>query len=1159
MSLLGTLIATRPPRVPEAGAATMTEAIQALGPAWYHKLQGAASEVGPSLTLVNTPQTGVSTLAQDDAGGASTGLDGAAGTPSHFTGVNLSTAADLTVFMLLQPDALTAKHILLTTGGGSVDGQLSVENNMGAARAWSVVGGAARVIQSGAGVLPQGKAKALFYIRRSGAAPAQEIYVDDVQVASDGTVQTWAAAPASTWYLGAWPTLVNPCDGLVGHAAIFPRALTQAERQTLLRAQNVAWAVDIDAGSVPANGSIVVRVDQGGWHGCNPLTASAGNGALVTTTETANEIEIVAGGTTGNNDTFSYSFSDANGLTSPTRTVTVDVTAGVSEVTLASVAAFSVSRQRLTTLGGWPAGRTPKEIVTQGSRVHGYVRRGTDYAPNNDGTYLDIVAGHCKTLVNDTIVLRLDDDSTINLRIAVTHALPSPRIVLDRSGADTSGSRNYTDWATAVNSLQAGETLVVRAPTGTWNDSAGHAIPNYVYTCTTNPKPQGNTVTIMAHPDDVAAGRVPVIMRDANLYARFVYDAANSWQLHQTLSGGQGTIWRSVDTGFTIPGSYAGFYRRDGFPRLQAGDPDHTWVALFSARHSSQSDRLFVLQQTAYNPTSDWLANPTFRGPTITFESDGRIYVRLSPPPKNSYQDPTSAAPWPPWDWSAWYPDEDARNVPIFISTGPDNSSFTARNRLIDMEARSGWVIENLAMFYGTTAIYGQSMTGTGLILRGVYAVGGTSGDFNPSDTDATGGLPGFLTWNQIGTLSSDVIMDRCQLFGGDIPWGTWHDGKHDYGMQGIPVRRECVSGGGTRVLYRHCYLDSFWHHVWQSASPWPVNVKNHFAHCCMRRWGSDGAMISLDLGSLVIARSRGDLICPSGISGEGGSDNICQIVNSIVFTAAAWVGTRTSPALDIYAHPSSNDRRAPFWQPSRQIEHGSNTGAREFNAQSLFIGPSGTGNTEAFSSPRQGSGSGMTPEYMGWSQTAYANRVFNNIGVLVPTAYAWPVYAYGTAVAYYRTDGSPVYDFNHLWKKPGTYPAITGGINNYLVAGNSRTTPVGYATLAAMQAATSIEDNATDGDPLFEGNDPSYAAADPTAVGGAFDPANYRLAVGSPCRSGGGTGLGSHGITDYDLNTPVTYVGQAWRGPLVPDVPMVEQRLGILGPWLTDPLAGEA
>ena len=74
------------------------------------------------------------------------------------------------------------------------------------------------------------------------------------------------------------------------------------------------------------NTSTMVSVRQGGWHGKTPLTATAGNGSLVTTTESGENITIIAGGTSGNDDDFSYSFTDANGKTSSTKTVTIDVT-----------------------------------------------------------------------------------------------------------------------------------------------------------------------------------------------------------------------------------------------------------------------------------------------------------------------------------------------------------------------------------------------------------------------------------------------------------------------------------------------------------------------------------------------------------------------------------------------------------------------------------------------------------------------------------------------------------------------------------------------------------------------------------------------------------------------------------------------------------------
>jgi hypothetical protein len=77
---------------------------------------------------------------------------------------------------------------------------------------------------------------------------------------------------------------------------------------------------------VDTNTSKVISVRQGGWHGKTPLTATAGNGSFVTTTESGENITIIAGGSSGSDDDFFYSFTDATSKTSSTKTVTIDVT-----------------------------------------------------------------------------------------------------------------------------------------------------------------------------------------------------------------------------------------------------------------------------------------------------------------------------------------------------------------------------------------------------------------------------------------------------------------------------------------------------------------------------------------------------------------------------------------------------------------------------------------------------------------------------------------------------------------------------------------------------------------------------------------------------------------------------------------------------------------
>lgn len=826
-----------------------------------------------------------------------------------------------------------------------------------------------------------------------------------------------------------------------------------------------------------------------------------------------------------------------------------------SLATLAPVAAFSVTRQRLTALAGWSG--TPKEIAAQGDEVHAFLRRPSDYGPQNDGTYVDLVAGHRKTLTPDVIQIRLSDNSLVNVSIDVTRATPSPAKVLDRTG----GGADYLTWTAALNGLTTGETLLVRARTGEWTDLAGYAIPNKVYPVTSKPVSTVNGCKVIGHPDDVAAGRVPVVMWDGDRLARYVYALGQSptvWEEFQDL-GAHGKIWRTRQT-HPAPATYCGFYRAP-IPKQQAGDPGYTWVALFSPRMPNQTSRLAVLQNTTYAPTSSWTGTgQPYRGPSLIYEPDGRYYVRLSPPREQVYNNPSMGAPWPPWNWNAYLPpSQDPNQVPIWIATGQTGAKANT-NWLLGLASRSGWEIENIGFFSGNQAIYYQNASGTGLKNRGTFYVGGTTGDFfeNSSDpghnSDANVGLPAHISFTNIN-LSTDMEFDQCHMFGGDPPWGTWFDGKGYYGPGGQAVRRECFSAGSLKLVMRNCALSDWWQFCWTAAgSPIPQVQKLHLIHCLLRNFGSDGANISNGLGDYLMNRCRGELNCPSGISGRSGTLFTC--VNSLMFNQAAWVATfGGSPTQTIYSSlkPGTYNRGVPWFCPVLEISHGNNSGCDGHHCQSLWIGAHGSIGSNLHGSNTQGAGSGMTPMFCGWSQYKLdGSRCFNNIGVLVPSPYAWPV-GKSAMVASYRTDGAMQANFNHIWKVPGTYVApASGGLTTLLGSGGN--TATGRTSMAALFSATGREQNGTEGNPGF-GDAPVYPSSDPFAPGGAFDLANYLLQPGGAARTGGSTALSGHGIKDHDLNTQVTWVGKAWRGPLAPDVPVIEQRVGILSPPMWDPV----
>jgi hypothetical protein len=84
--------------------------------------------------------------------------------------------------------------------------------------------------------------------------------------------------------------------------------------------------------------------------------------------------------------------------------------------------------------------------------------------------------------------------------------------------------------------------------------------------------------------------------------------------------------------------------------------------------------------------------------------------------------------------------------------------------------------------------------------------------------------------------------------------------------------------------------------------------------------------------------------------------------------------------------------------------------------------------------------------------------------------------------------------------------------------------------------------------DPQFV-TDPAWAVTSPYRIGGAYDIENYMLESSSPARTGGKE-LSSFNYVDYDGNTQTTWRNRnGFRGALDPNIPLLEQEIGPLGP----------
>jgi hypothetical protein len=271
------------------------------------------------------------------------GFGGAQSNPGHATIATALQSAEFTALLLVQFDLVKAKHILLTTGGGSTPGQFSfelVDDGAGGLkpRVWSVNDSGQPVIYVGTNqaTIPVGTSCALFYLRR--ADGTQEVWC----VTSAGAVSqialtlnsgtppaSWSAHPTGTWYLGAWSTGASPLDGVGRSLALWDVALAPADISALgsiaPKIQDVVWARDSDAGEVAINGALNNHVISGRTHPSVGFTpAIITQGSLGTWSVVGTQLGYSAGGTAGLDTQGQYRISKG-GVQSPTRGLTIEV------------------------------------------------------------------------------------------------------------------------------------------------------------------------------------------------------------------------------------------------------------------------------------------------------------------------------------------------------------------------------------------------------------------------------------------------------------------------------------------------------------------------------------------------------------------------------------------------------------------------------------------------------------------------------------------------------------------------------------------------------------------------------------------------------------------------------------------------------------------
>lgn len=1119
------------------------------GPDWYLPLGDpmATAQVGASGTYQNSPQLGVDPIAQDDSAGKSVGLSGAATSPSHITVSSPLSAASCTIHLLVQLDSITkSKHVLITTGGGPALGDFSLEVLAnGQIRAWSE-DGIVRQILGTAGDVPQGEAVSVVYQRQSDVAGwSQRVYVNGALKAEDTVQRTWPSLPSQTWYIGAWSDLSDATDGLIAHVAGWNSLLTPIQISDLARANSVAWAEDIDAGAVQASQSKGVSVRQGGWHGKLPLIAAAGDGSLVTTTESGEDVTVLAGSTTGENDTFTFSFTDATGKTSPTRTVTIDVTAAPAGVSIGALTAFQSSRIQVTALPGWPGGRTPKGVVTQGMAAHGYVRR--SWKPtDNDGTWMDFQAGWRKTLTADVIRIELDDDSELDLLYTVDLAIPAPGVGGVTRTLDKLGGADFTAWTSAIAGLSDNDVLVVRARAG------GEVYPIDLNAGGATSTASG--VKVVAHPDDLAAGRRPRIHVQGTRFARYADELnAGHWEVHADLGAPHGKVWKSTNT-IANPVNVGCSYRSKGGGLRRCFTYTNT---------PGTPGAMARLLDTTY-PRID-LTDPSewalYMGPGVYWNAlDERLYIRLSSLRAGVGAIQVDAAaglgPNPPWDWSDDDPEnEDPNQCQLFISSTNDqnspgnvtvNSSYCLR-----INGETDWVLENLDFVGGGNTI--EMRDGSGHTLRGCRFLGWAPPNMQDSPTQSTiGQVHNMLECeNTFG-----VLADRCEFWGGACPWVGWDENKGRHGAYSIPQKcnlwwMQAASGVESfSGRFVNCLADGFLTVTRPGGKP--VYVKFH--QCSLRYWGMDGSVATEPpTESLEYIRTQifeGTFAGWVGASALDGNQYVgyCLINNfrPYMHENGWWdvddpsAGNQWVCGSQIVGHEDYRDCKEHYYYNNTAIGAHNHRRAQTTKVSGGMVA--------------DGAGAFIFPYNLNRSYTVWMSR--NNVQAVFPNG------SFGNSIG---TTGGPSGDSHvgvvlhpdHVGNAVGgtysqdynIYHRAAGmpAVNNDGVVTTVSSSGTGQAEaeqndIITVRSVTGQETNGDFDDPEFVG---SWGAA--KLDGELHSNAFWCLQSGSPAASGGDTT--GRAWPDLDFATVVSYGGNSWRGCMDPAASAVEQQVGPLGP----------
>lgn len=800
---------------------------------------------------------------------------------------------------------------------------------------------------------------------------------------------------------------------------------------------------------------------------------------------------------------------------------------GEVAVTAPAVEAFGTRRFDPTGLPGWPAGATVVAVARQGTRGRAFLRRAHRTA--SDVGQIDYFAGATQ--------------GADRFKLATTAGEVAVEMAVTRTVSATATVTTAAALHTALAGAASGDVIVLRAP------ATGSA---QVY----DPRSQGGFnsaepaggFTVLADPDDVAAGRYPLLWLGGDDLHPFWFAPAGAWTLHDAASN----TWKST-LAVTDPAS---IFSMAGMYRNAHGDWQRLYYYQEAAGHLAQ------LTSTADTQIASEDNDSRYSGPGFVLDhSTGELYVRLEPPSPQQVHGAHF------YDYSHRYPPaSDPNQVPLLFALTEQGGS--ASQRVINFKRTRDVVFENIWCIGGAGSIHaGDSV---GLTVRGCTLLGQCQADVG-DDGNVSYSLHALAA---DGTTES-LLVDQCVIPAGVPPWVAWGETKGYQGAYGLSMRGVMIGSGGgdmsTPLEIRNSWIQGWFNLHAGDAKPQFRVHHNHVELC-----HGDGMLLqSIDLPECHFSHN---LLFDANIHGyDGGGDadyaereppffeghNLVVRLVPLGSRNGWWSGNATPNRCSIRQIDVKHGEIGPWAKPLARYHCTMVCGAGT-SPDSRDVA-----NCNQFG--RSWDDAGGTDNDPNGNVNGSANdRFYNNIACVFPSGYGttWTELAVTTnsvAANFRSAHGDINYesDGQHVFRDGGAESNPAGGDPDVPIAVITKAYDQShvidyYPTMAALRAAGhGIEDGGSDGDPLFAG----IGGAGTGTIGHGraggnepYEPAAFCLASGSPCATGaveiaGRSWHPSHGVPWYDGYALSAQPHLAYRGCMDPALPALEQPIGPLIP----------